>query len=209
MFHCAKFQKDWTTFILDLLQGSPLWIFVLNSRYHIWIILIFFTVLFYWKTYFHSAVLLKNIIFVAKNLKSNWKNCIDKTDSCLISDKGKNQNILCTKNSNKYHLTKTTLKSWQNKKDHILLGKLKIDKVSRHLIQIPFCQHSNKLFSLLVLRWFYQSKCIFCNLDIRYSLTFEFQLPHLNLSKTLVTDQKWHWSHFSNSYPDYARRRRK
>ena len=26
-FNCAKFQKDWTTFILDILQGSPLWIF--------------------------------------------------------------------------------------------------------------------------------------------------------------------------------------
>ena len=22
--NCAKFQKDWTTFILDILQGSPL-----------------------------------------------------------------------------------------------------------------------------------------------------------------------------------------
>ena len=27
LFNCAKFQKDWTTFILDILQGSPLWIF--------------------------------------------------------------------------------------------------------------------------------------------------------------------------------------
>ena len=26
LFDCAKFQKDWTTFILDILQGS-LWIF--------------------------------------------------------------------------------------------------------------------------------------------------------------------------------------
>ena len=26
-FDYAKFQKDWTTFILDILQGSPLWVF--------------------------------------------------------------------------------------------------------------------------------------------------------------------------------------
>ena len=26
-FDYAKFQKDWTTFLLDILQGSPLWIF--------------------------------------------------------------------------------------------------------------------------------------------------------------------------------------
>ena len=28
LFNCAKFQKDWTTFILDILQGSLLWILV-------------------------------------------------------------------------------------------------------------------------------------------------------------------------------------
>ena len=27
LFDCAKFQKDWTTFILDILQWSPLWCF--------------------------------------------------------------------------------------------------------------------------------------------------------------------------------------
>ena len=26
-FDCTKFQKDWTIFILDILQGSPLWCF--------------------------------------------------------------------------------------------------------------------------------------------------------------------------------------
>ena len=27
LLNCAKFEKDWTTFILHILQGSPLWIF--------------------------------------------------------------------------------------------------------------------------------------------------------------------------------------
>ena len=27
LLNCAKFEEDWTTFILDILQGSPLWIF--------------------------------------------------------------------------------------------------------------------------------------------------------------------------------------
>ena len=34
-FNCAKFQKDWTTFILDILQGShwsPLWIFGTSQK---------------------------------------------------------------------------------------------------------------------------------------------------------------------------------
>ena len=27
LLNCAKFEEDWTTFILDILWGSPLWIF--------------------------------------------------------------------------------------------------------------------------------------------------------------------------------------
>ena len=27
LLNCAKFEKDWTTFILHILQGSPLWCF--------------------------------------------------------------------------------------------------------------------------------------------------------------------------------------
>ena len=27
LLNCAKFEEDWTTFILDILQGSPLWSF--------------------------------------------------------------------------------------------------------------------------------------------------------------------------------------
>ena len=27
LLNCAKFEEDWTTFILHILQGSPLWIF--------------------------------------------------------------------------------------------------------------------------------------------------------------------------------------
>ena len=28
LLNCAKFEEDWTTFILDILQGSPLWYFL-------------------------------------------------------------------------------------------------------------------------------------------------------------------------------------